>query len=276
MKRHVGAAVHYRTIFISDVHLGTRGCQAEMLLEFLRLHDADRIFLVGDIVDGWRFGRGWHWPQSHHDVAQALLSKAQAGAEVVFIPGNHDEALRSYLGTHFGGIEVVDRAVHRTGDGRRFLVTHGDQFDSIVMNAKWLAHLGDRAYEAALWLNTRVNRLRRLWGGNYWSLSNWAKQQVKQAVNYIGEYESVLADEAARGGFDGIVCGHIHYPAMRRIGDLDYVNCGDWVESCTAVVETPDGRLRIVDWPSERARMLHRFPPDTRGRRGPAEITEAA
>ena len=219
-----------------------------MLLAFLKEHDAARIYLVGDIIDCWRLRRGWHWPQSHNDVVQEVLAKAQAGTEVIFVPGNHDEGLRAYLGTHFGGIEVKERAYHVTKDGRRFLVTHGDQFDSIVVNARWLAHVGDRAYEFALWLNTQYNRVRHLWGGQYWSLSNWAKQQVKRAVNFISEYEKVLTDEARRGGYDGIVCGHIHSAAMHRLNGIEYVNTGDWVESCTACVELPDGRLELVDW----------------------------
>ncbi|ETX30259.1 UDP-2,3-diacylglucosamine diphosphatase [Roseivivax isoporae] len=244
-----------RTIFLSDVHLGTRGCQAEMLLDFLTRHESDRLYLVGDIIDGWKLGRGWFWKGPQNDVIEAVLAKARAGCKVIYIPGNHDEALRHYPGTHFGGIEVRHETCHVTADGRRLLVTHGDQFDSIVVNARWLAHLGDRAYDAALWCNTRLNRLRRLWGGQYWSLSNWAKQQVKQAVNFISEYEKVLTAEARRGGYDGVVCGHIHAAAMRRIGDLDYVNTGDWVESCTAVVEHPDGRLQLIDWAEEiRAR----------------------
>lgn len=240
--------MQYRTIFISDTHLGTRGCQADMLLAFLRINDAARIYLVGDIIDGWHLKRGWHWPQSHNDVVQEVLSKAQAGTEVIFIPGNHDEALRGYLGTHFGGIEVRKTAEHVTVDGRRFLVTHGDQFDSIIVHAKWLAHLGDRAYGAALWLNTRYNRVRHLWGGQYWSLSNWAKHQVKRAVNYISEYEKVLTEEARRGGYDGIVCGHIHSAAIRKLNGIEYINTGDWVESCTAFVEHSNGRLELIDW----------------------------
>jgi UDP-2,3-diacylglucosamine pyrophosphatase LpxH len=243
--------VKYRTIFISDTHLGTRGCQAGLLLDFLNQTDADTYYLVGDIVDGWRLRRGWHWPQTHNDVVQALLAKAHEGAAIFFIPGNHDEVFRSYFGTHFGGVEVVETADHVTADGRRFLVTHGDQFDSIVVNARWLAHVGDRAYEVALWLNTWLNRARRLWGGQYWSLSNWAKQQVKQAVNFISEYEKVLTEEARRGGYDGVICGHIHRANMRKVGGIDYVNTGDWVESCTAVVEQPDGTLKLIDWAEE-------------------------
>ncbi len=236
------------------MHLGTRGCQAELLLDFLDHHDAPQYYLVGDIFDGWRLRRGWHWPQSHNDVVQALLTKAHAGAEIHFIPGNHDEVMRAYEGTHFGGIEVVQQAEHTTANGKRYLITHGDQFDSVVVHAKWLAHLGDRAYVSMLWLNTWFNRLRRLWGGNYWSLSKWMKQQVKQAVSYMSAYEQVLTDEAKRGGFDGVICGHIHNANMTMIGDLEYVNCGDWVESCTAIVEQEDGTLKLVDWASEKRR----------------------
>lgn len=238
----------YRTIFVSDIHLGTRGCNAELLLDFLAHNEASAYYLVGDVFDGWQLKRGWRWPQSHSEVVHALLARARAGARIVFVPGNHDEVMRAYIGTHFGGIEVMPEADFRSADGRRFLVTHGDQFDAIVMNARWLAHVGDRAYDLALWLNIWVNRARRLWGGQYWSLSNWAKQQVKQAVNYISEYETVLTEEARRGGYDGVICGHIHAAAMRRIGGLEYVNTGDWVESCTAVCEREDGTLELIDW----------------------------
>lgn len=248
----------YRTLFLSDIHLGTRGCQAEMLLDFLSRHDAEKIYLVGDIFDGWRLRRGWHWPQAHNNVIEALLTKAHQGVPIIYIPGNHDEVMRNYIGTHFGGIEVKTKDEHVTADGRRFLVTHGDQFDVVVMNAKWLAYLGDRAYNLMLMANTGYNRLRRLWGGQYWSLSNWAKQQVKRAVNFIGEYESVLAAEAVRGGFDGIICGHIHKAAMEELGDVAYLNCGDWVESCTAIVEHPDGRLQLIDW-ARKTRVANRL-----------------
>ncbi len=219
-----------------------------MLLGFLERHDAETFYLVGDVFDGWSLRRGWHWPQSHNNVLQAFLAKAQAGARIIYIPGNHDEVMRRYYGTHFGGIEVLPDAVFDCADGRRFLVTHGDQFDAVVCNAKWLAHVGDRAYGLALWLNTWLNWARRLWGGQYWSLSNWAKQQVKKAVNFIGDYEAVLSDEARRGGYDGVICGHIHAASLRRIDGLDYVNTGDWVESCTAVVERADGSLHLVNW----------------------------
>lgn len=249
---------HVRTLFLSDIHLGTRGCQADMLLDFLSRHDADRIYLVGDIFDGWRLRRGWHWPQAHNNVVEALMAKAHADTPIIYIPGNHDEVMRGYLGTHFGGIEVKARDEHVTANGVRLLITHGDQFDVVVMNAKWLAHLGDRAYNLVLMLNTTVNRVRRLWGGQFWSLSNWAKQQIKRAVNFIGEYETVLADEARRGGYDGIVCGHIHKAELVQRDDILYVNCGDWVESCTAVVEHHDGRLQLIDWAGMARRASRR------------------
>jgi len=242
----------YRTLFISDIHLGTRGCQAKLLLEFLEEYEAETYYLVGDIFDGWRLKRGWHWPQSHNDVVEAILSKAHSGAQIFYIPGNHDEFAREYYGTHFGGIEVCATVTHETLDGRRFLVTHGDQFDNVVINAKWLAHVGDRAYAFILWVNTWLNKIRRLWNGQYWSLSAWAKQQVKQAVNFMSAYEKVLTDEAKRGGFDGVICGHIHNAKIAKIGDLDYVNTGDWVESCTAVVEHDDGSLHLIEYAASK------------------------
>lgn len=249
-----------RTIFLSDIHLGTKGCQAELLLGFLSKYDAEVIYLIGDIFDGWKLRRGWHWPEDHNDVVQALLDKARLGTRIIYIPGNHDEIMRGYLGTHFGGIEVVRDAEFTTRSGHKYLVTHGDQYDVIVVNAKWLAMLGDRAYNFLIWLNPRINQVRRLWSGQYWSLSKWAKQQVKQAVNFIGEYEEVLADDARRGGYDGVICGHIHHANIRKIDDITYVNTGDWVESCTAVIEGEDGVLRLVDWEAQmtRKRMLAR------------------
>ncbi|MBB93948.1 MAG: UDP-2,3-diacylglucosamine hydrolase [Rhodobacteraceae bacterium] len=252
--------MYHRTIFLSDLHLGTRGCQADLLLDFLARYDPDTIYLVGDIFDGWRMRRGWHWPQSHNDVVQTLLDKARQGTRIIFIPGNHDEVMRDYFGTHFGGIEVVPQADFTALDGKRYLVTHGDQFDVIVMNARWLALLGDRAYEFLIWCNPRINRIRRLWSNRYWSLSKWAKQQVKQAVNFIGQYEEVLADDARRGKYDGVICGHIHHANIRMIDEILYVNTGDWVESCTAIVEEPDGALRLIDWEAAmaRKRMLAR------------------
>lgn len=238
----------YRTLFLSDLHLGAKVSQAHLLLDFLKHNDADTIYLVGDIVDGWKLRKGWHWPQAHNDVVQKMLRKARKGARVIYIPGNHDEFARDYAGLTFGGIEVAPEAVHETADGRRMLVIHGDQFDIVVCNARWLAYLGDWAYELAISANTLVNRARRLFGVGYWSLSAWAKMKVKNAVNFIGDYEATLAAEAARRGVDGVICGHIHHATIRTIGDVLYVNTGDFVESCTAVAEHPDGSFEVLHW----------------------------
>lgn len=238
----------YRTLFLSDLHLGAKAAQAHLLLDFLRHNDADTIYLVGDIVDGWKLRKGWHWPQAHNDVVQKMMRKARKGARVIYVPGNHDEFARDYVGLTFGGIEVAQEAIHETADGRRMLVIHGDQFDIVVCNARWLAYLGDWAYELAISANTLVNRFRRLFGVGYWSLSAWAKMKVKNAVNFIGDYEATLAAEAARRGVDGVICGHIHHATIRPIGDVLYVNTGDFVESCTAVAEHPDGSLEVLHW----------------------------
>lgn len=239
---------HYRTLFLSDIHLGTKACQAEALLDFLRHFDADTIYLVGDVIDFWRIKRSPHWPQAHNDVIQKLLRKARKGSRLVFIPGNHDEALRSYCGQQFGGVEFKLKALHETADGRRFVVMHGDEFDVVIRYVKWLANLGDWAYVAALGMNTGFNKVRRSFGLSYWSLSAYLKHKVKKAVNYIGDFESALVGEAKRQKADGIICGHIHHPAMRQFQDILYVNTGDWVESGTAVGETPDGKLEMIRW----------------------------
>lgn len=238
----------YRAIFISDVHLGTRTAQALPLLDFLKHHDADMIYLVGDIVDFWKVKRGPHWPQAHNDVVQKLLRRVRQGTRLVFIPGNHDEGLRDFAGMHFGGIEVMQSVVHRTGDGKRYVVMHGDEFDVVIRTAKWLAFLGDRGYELALWFNNPLNWVRRHLGLGYWSLSAYLKYSVKRAVNFIGAFEDAVAAEARRHGVDGIICGHIHHPADRMIDNVRYLNCGDWVESCTALVEHEDGRIELIHW----------------------------
>jgi UDP-2,3-diacylglucosamine pyrophosphatase LpxH len=246
---------HYRALFISDVHLGTRTSQAEALLDFLRENHADVIYLVGDIIDFWRVRRGAYWPQAHNDVLQKLLRRVRKGTRIVFIPGNHDEALRDYCGTRFGGIEIVQNAVHKTAAGKTYTVMHGDEFDVVVRTAKWLAFLGDRGYELALWLNNPLNFLRRHLGFGYWSLSAYLKNRVKQAVSFIGAYEEAVAAEAQRNGADGIICGHIHHAADRYIGKVHYLNCGDWVESCTAVGEQMDGTLVLINWSPDSARL---------------------
>jgi UDP-2,3-diacylglucosamine pyrophosphatase LpxH len=243
----------YRALFLSDIHLGTRACQADRLLSFLRQHDADTIYLVGDIVDFWRIKRGPCWPQTHNDVVQKLLRKVRKGTRIVFVPGNHDEALRDYCGTNFGGIELQLDCIHETADGHRLLVMHGDEFDVVVRYARWLACLGDRSYQLALRCNTPLNWVRRRLGFGYWSLSAYLKHRVKKAVNYIGEFEHALAEEARRRGVDGVICGHIHHPADRMFGGIRYLNCGDWVESCTALAETATGELSVIRWHDEGA-----------------------
>ncbi len=237
-----------RTLFISDIHLGTRGCQAERLLDFLAHHDAETIFLVGDIIDGWRLKRSWYWPQAHTDVIQALIRKAQAGTRLVYIPGNHDEFMRDHTGVAFGAIEVADSAIHETADGRKMLVIHGDQFDVVVRWAPWLSALGAGIYNLTLAANGAVNRVRRLFGVGYWSLADWAKQKVKNTVNVIGDYENALVKEAKRVGVTGVICGHIHHAAIHDDFGIRYVNTGDWMESCTAVGEKHDGTMEIIRW----------------------------
>lgn len=238
----------YRTLFISDVHLGTRASQAEMLLDLLKHTEAETIYLVGDILDFWRIKRGAVWPQTHNDVLQKLLRKARKGTRIVYIPGNHDEALRDYAGMHFGGIEIERQAFHATADGRRFIVLHGDEYDVVVRYARWLALLGDRGYELALWSNAPLNFIRRKLGLGYWSLSAYLKHRVKTAVSFIGAFERNLAEEAKRHQVDGVICGHIHHAANHDIGGVRYINTGDWVESCTAVGETESGELELIRW----------------------------
>ena len=242
------ASRKFRTLFISDVHLGTRGCQAELFLNFLRDVDADTIYLVGDIVDGWRMRSSWYWPQSHNDVVQKLLRKARKGSRMIYIPGNHDEFLRDYYGTHFGGIEVMETAIHEAADGKKFLVLHGDVFDVIVRNARWLAYFGDWAYDFAIFTNRYFNFIRRKLGFPYWSLSKWAKHKVKNAVNFIGEFEQAVALEARKQNVEGVICGHIHHATIHDLYGTRYMNCGDWVESCTALAENPDGTFELLTW----------------------------
>jgi UDP-2,3-diacylglucosamine pyrophosphatase LpxH len=244
------SARQYRAVFISDTHLGTRGCRSDFLADFLRRVSCERLYLVGDIIDGWRLRRSWYWDDAHDEVVRLIVRHARNGTEVIYIPGNHDEMLRAWLalGLEVAGVRLMPEAVHVTADGRRLLVVHGDEFDSVVRYARLLAHLGDRAYAAALVLNRWFNAGRRRLGYPYWSLSAWAKRKVKGAVKAIDRFEVALTAEARRRGFDGVVCGHIHYAEMREVNGTLYLNDGDWVESCTAVVEHQDGRLELIDW----------------------------
>jgi UDP-2,3-diacylglucosamine pyrophosphatase LpxH len=250
-------ALRVRTVWISDLHLGTPGCQARALLDFLREVESETLFLVGDIIDGWQLRRSWYWPQTHNDVVQKLLRKARKGTRVIFVPGNHDEFARKYVEHNFGGVDVVDEWIHETADGRRLWVTHGDLFDGVVQCAKWLALVGDNLYEFTLKLNRSLNSLRARMGLPYWSLSGYLKRKVKRAVSYVGDFEGAVVREARKRGVDGVVCGHIHHAELREIGGIVYANDGDWVESLTALVEHVDGRLEIIDWSAHVQQTRH-------------------
>ena len=240
----------YRTIWISDVHLGTSGCKAEHLIDFLQHNDCDTLYLVGDIIDGWKLQSGWFWPQEHTNVIRKFLTKAKRGTKVIYVTGNHDEFLRKFVEykLEIGNIQVVNELVHETADGRRLLVMHGDLFDVITRYHKWLALAGDFAYEATMRANEIINRARSLLGMRYWSLSAFAKKSVKNAVAIISEFEDSVARECSRRGLDGVVCGHIHHAEIRQLHGVTYHNCGDWVESCTALGELPDGRIEVIRW----------------------------
>jgi len=244
----VSGTLKFRSIFISDIHLGTRGCKAEFLLDFLRHTESEKLYLVGDIIDGWRLKKNWFWPQTHNDVVQKLLRKARKGTDVTFIPGNHDEFVRGYADNDFGQIRVARDMIHETADGKQFLVLHGDEFDGVIKYAKWLAVLGDYAYVAALSFNHWLNEVRRRFGLPYWSLSQYLKYKVKNAVQFISDFEEAMAEAARMRGVDGVICGHIHHAEIRDIDGTLYCNDGDWVESCTALVEHFDGRMEILTW----------------------------
>lgn len=241
----------YRTIWISDVHLGTRGCNAKLLIDFLDHNDSDIMYLVGDIIDGWQLKRRFYWPATHNDIVWRVMKRAKRGATIIYIPGNHDEMFRQFDGMNFGGVEIRRRAIHQTVDGRRLLVLHGDEFDAIMLAHRWLAVVGDLAYTVLMRLNVVVNSLRTRLGLPYWSLSKTAKHKVKNAVAFISRFEDLVAHEAAQSGVDGVVCGHIHHAELSEINGITYCNDGDWVEGCTALVEHFDGRLEILHWADE-------------------------
>jgi UDP-2,3-diacylglucosamine pyrophosphatase LpxH len=240
----------HRTLWISDIHLGSRGCKAERLCDFLRNNECDLLYLVGDIVDGWQLSQRWYWPESHKAVVNEILRMSQSGTRVIFIPGNHDDVFRDYIGLCFAGVELADEAIHETADGRRLLVLHGDRFDSAVTRVRWLAKAGDWAHSWAVRANDLVAAARRGLGMPYWSLSGWLKSHVKDAVAIGGRFEDALVQEVVRRGVDGVVCGHIHKAEIRQIGEIVYCNDGDWVDSCTALSEDDAGNLAIVAWKS--------------------------
>ncbi|HYA66967.1 MAG TPA: UDP-2,3-diacylglucosamine diphosphatase [Burkholderiaceae bacterium] len=242
------AGNHYRAIFLSDIHLGTAGCKAAHLLDFLRHNESDSLYLVGDIIDGWALRSRFYWPQSHNDVIQKVLRKARKGTRVYYVPGNHDEVARQFCGLKFGDVSICEEADYQLKDGRRLWVVHGDIADGVIRHVKWLAHVGDALYDWLLWLNRHLNNLRARLGFGYWSLSQYLKYKVKNAVSFISDFEAVLVREARRRGYDGVICGHIHHAQIRAVDGALYVNDGDWVESLTALVETHEGELRILVW----------------------------
>ncbi|MEM9628303.1 MAG: UDP-2,3-diacylglucosamine diphosphatase [Pseudomonadota bacterium] len=244
---------HYRAIWISDFHIGTRRAQTDMLLDFLKYTESDTLYLVGDVIDNWSLKKTWFWTQGHNDVIQKILRKARKGTKVIYIPGNHDERFRDFVGTRFGRVAVMQDAVHITADRKRYLVLHGDEFDGVVKYARWLAVLGDSAYERALDLNRVLNLVRRKLGLPYWSLSSYLKRRVKQAVQFVSNFEQAVVREAKKRNADGVICGHIHTPEISMIDGIHYCNDGDWVESCSALVEHADGRFELLYWTDQSA-----------------------
>ncbi len=253
-ERTRGERMRFRTIWISDVHLGTKGCNAELLIDFLDHTDSQTMYLVGDIIDGWRLKKKFYWPAEHNDIVWRILKRARRGTRIVYIPGNHDEMVRPFSGMNFGGVEILRAAFHDTADGRRLLVLHGDEFDTIMLAHRWLACVGDALYHLAMGLNIWVNRVRRAFDLPYWSLSKMAKHKVKNAVEFISRYEEVVARAAGERGVDGVVCGHIHTAEIRTFDGIEYYNDGDWVEGCNALVEHFDGRMELLHWPEEIAK----------------------
>jgi UDP-2,3-diacylglucosamine pyrophosphatase LpxH len=238
-----------RSIFLSDIHLGTRGCQADSLISFLREYEAEHLFLLGDIIDFWAMNRSIHWTAAQNTVVQKVLRRARHGEKVMLIPGNHDEALREFVGASFGDIRVVGEHIHETADGRKLLLLHGDEFDQVTRHHRWLAVLGDIGYNLLVHLNSWLSLVRRsLRISGYWSLAGYAKRRVKSAVSFIFDFEDAVIHTVRERGLDGIVCGHIHSATLRETDGVLYINCGDWVDSCTAIVEHPDGRLELVEW----------------------------
>lgn len=237
----------FKTIFISDTHLGSKGAKAEYLAEFLKYNHCQTLYLVGDIIDGWRLKKRNFWPQSHTNVIRRILTLSKRGTQIIYVTGNHDEFLRRYSGLNFGNIALCDEAVFTCGSST-YLVTHGDKYDSVIQTQKWLAFIGDWGYETLVVLNRHYNKLRNRFGLGYWSLSSFVKQRVKKAVAFISTYEKAVANDCRDQGYSGVICGHIHHPEIREIEGIEYLNCGDWVESCTAIVETLDGELKLLHW----------------------------
>jgi UDP-2,3-diacylglucosamine pyrophosphatase LpxH len=241
----VSPAQRFRSAWVSDIHLGTRTSNALALLEFLRGYDVDKLYIVGDLIDVWQLRRGIYWPQQHNDVIQKILRKARKGTRVIYIPGNHDEFVAGFQGV-YGNITIRKHDIHTTADGRRILVLHGHELDTVVQNAKWLAFAGDVGYQFLLSLNPAINFVRRRFGLGYWSLSAYAKKRVKDAVSFIGEFEKAVVYYAEKYSVDAVLCGHIHSASIHQIGGITYYNCGDWVETCSALIERNDGTIELV------------------------------
>lgn len=238
-----------RSVFLSDIHLGTRGCQADRLLDFLREHESEYLYLIGDIIDFWAMSRSIHWTPSQNTVVQKILRRARHGSHVFFIPGNHDEALREYVDSSFGNIRLVHDHIHHAADGRRYLLLHGDEFDQVTRYHRWVAVLGDVSYNVLVRINIWLSWVRRhLRLSGYWSLAGYAKRKVKRAVSFIYDFEESVVHEVRQRGVDGVICGHIHSATIKEIDGLLYVNCGDWVDSCTAIVEHFDGQMQLIEW----------------------------
>jgi UDP-2,3-diacylglucosamine pyrophosphatase LpxH len=255
VERNAPSPLRLRTVFISDIHLGFKGCSADLLLDFLHHVEMDHLFLVGDIIDVWSMKRSMYWPQAHNNVLRTILGKAKRGTKVIFVPGNHDEVFREFDGAVFGNLEIHREYIHRGADGRRMLVLHGDEFDSVVKCSPWLAKLGSNIYDVLLAANPYINWVRRLFDLPHWSLSAYLKNKAKTAVQYIGSFEDAVALAARKRGVDTVVCGHIHRAEMREIEGVLYCNDGDWVESCTSLVEDMNGQLRLIDWPKLREQI---------------------
>lgn len=241
---------HYKSIFVSDLHLGARGSKADDFCAFMKHNTAENLFLVGDIVDGWQLKRRWFFPQSHVNAIRRIFTAAKRGSNVRYILGNHDEMGRSYLqyDISFGRIKIMDSFDYEAVNGKRYLIIHGDIFDPLMVSNKWLMHLGDAAYNVSIWINVKFNKIRRMLGFPYWSLSNWLKQNTKQAANFIHDYEDRVASYCKERDYDGIICGHIHVAEMRTIDGIEYINCGDWVESGTAIVEDHNGNFHLIKY----------------------------
>jgi UDP-2,3-diacylglucosamine pyrophosphatase LpxH len=242
--------VHYKSIFISDIHLGSRGCQADALCSFLKSNTCENLYLVGDVIDGWQLKKRWFFPQSHANVIRRILTAAKRCTKVYYVLGNHDEAFRKFLqfDIEIGNIKVLDRIDYEATNGKRYLVIHGDFFDSLMVDKKWLMHIGDFAYNFMIWVNTHFNKVRNLFGLEYWSLSKWLKQNTKEALNFITNFEDHVSEYCKNEGYDGIICGHIHVAKIKTIDDIEYMNCGDWVESGTALLEHEDGRFEVIEY----------------------------